>query len=414
MLASEEVVSHARERPRRGAAEWVREVLLSVLAVFGSLCLVVIVLVTVLDLGVIVFRTGSMGPTIPTGAAALVQSVPAGEVRVGDVVTVPSPVGPLPVTHRVVSSEPAGGDQYVLHLKGDANDVADPFDYQVGQVRRVVVSAPGLGYALVWLSDPRRMLALTVLVAVAVGWTLWPRSDPGTRRGRNRHADVAVVMLVLAAAGVSTAPPAAAGSAYPVPENGVPGRLSLTSSMPLSEQWTITPGGQLRWQVEAELGPPEETDQGGQLLVELVAEGPLAEVDDAALVTLEECIGADDSSQDCTGPTRELLATTSLGQALHTAPLDVGPLAPGGSRVVIVTLEVDDDVPEEQSLALRIGLVFTASGETASVIGAGATATGTDPLAFTGADLRIGALALFGVATGVLLLARARDARRAR
>ncbi len=412
-------------RTRRGPAEWVREVLLWVLAAFGSVCLVMIVLVTVLDLGVVVFRTGSMSPTIPTGAAALVRSVPAAEVHVGDVVTVATPVGPLPVTHRVVSTEAAGGGQYLLHLKGDANDVVDPFDYRVDQVRRVVVSAPGVGYALVWLSDPRRMAALTVLVAVVVAWTFWPRADvshgrrraergrPRRTRDRVRAAAILVVLGGLATVGVGGASRAVAATSYPVPENGAPGMLSLTSSMPLDEQWVVAPGGQLRWQVQADLEPSDGVDADGELLVELVADGPLAETDDAAQVSLDECVGATDAAEDCIGTTRVLLATTSLGQALHTAPVEVGAMSAGESRVVIVTLDVADDLPEEQSLAMRLGLVFSASGDSASVLGSGAAALpGGDPLPYTGADLRFGALGLLLATAGLVVLVRTRAARR--
>jgi signal peptidase len=423
----EGAVVQARARPRRGVVEWSREVLLSLLAAFGAVCLVVILLVTVFDLGVVVFRTGSMSPTIPAGAAALVRAVPAAEVRVGDVVTVPSPVGTLPVTHRVVSAEPDTGGAVVLHLKGDANDAVDPFDYRVDHVRRVLVSTPGAGYALVWLSDPRRMAALTVLVAVVVAWTLWPRAGaghgrrraPSARRRRGRFPAAVAVLVLLGSTGA--APRAAAATSYPVPENGVPGRLSLRSSMPLDERWTVTAGGQLRWQVEAGLGPREETDQGGKLLVEVVADGPLAEAEDAAQVSLDECVGTTDVGDDCAGTTRVLVATTSLGRALHTAPVEVGVLAPGERRVVVMTLDIADDVPAEQSLAIRLGLVFSAAGGSASVSGAGGTsasgagevlAPGADPLPVTGADLRVAALGLALATTGLVLLGRVRAARR--
>jgi signal peptidase I len=411
-------VARPDARPRRGVGEWTREVLLSLLAVFGAVCLAVIVLVTAFDLGVIVFRTGSMGPTIPAGAAALVREIPATEVRVGDVVTVPAPAGTLPVTHRVVSVVPGPGGAVVLRLKGDANDVVDPFDYQVDHVRRVLVSAPGAGHALVWLSDPRRMAALTMLVAVVVAWTLWPR--PGARHGRRRapaarrpRGRVSAVVAVLVLAGSAGVAPRAAASSYPVPENGVPGRLSLSSSMPLDEQWVVAAGGRLRWQVEARLGPQEETDQGGQLLVEVIADGPLAEAENAAQVGLDECVGATDAADECTGATRVLLATTSLGQALHTAPVDVGTMAPGESRVVIMTLDLAEDVPAEQSLAIRLGLVFSAAGGSASVSAAGGTAApGTDALPLTGADLRVAAVGLALTTTGLVLLAHVRAARR--
>ncbi|MET0435153.1 MAG: signal peptidase I, partial [Cellulomonas sp.] len=162
-------------RSRQRAADLGREVLLTVAALFGAVCLVLVVLVATLDLGVIVFRTGSMSPTIPTGAAALVRTTPADEVEVGDVVTVPAPVGDLPVTHRVVHTETLDDGTTRLRLRGDANDAEDPFPYDVTEVRRVVASAPGVGYALVRMGEPKALAAVTAGVALLVGWALWPR-----------------------------------------------------------------------------------------------------------------------------------------------------------------------------------------------------------------------------------------------
>ncbi|WP_199732165.1 S26 family signal peptidase [Cellulomonas triticagri] len=167
--------------------------MLTLAALFGAVCLVMVVLVATLDLGVIVFRTGSMSPTIPTGAAALVRSLPADQVEVGDVVTVPSPVGgTLPVTHRVIAVEPQADGTTRLRLRGDANEAEDPFPYDVTEVRRVVASAPGVGFALVRLGDPKAMAGITVGIAALVGWALWPRArhEPrGSRRERRRGAE---------------------------------------------------------------------------------------------------------------------------------------------------------------------------------------------------------------------------------
>nr|WP_281728342.1 signal peptidase I [Cellulomonas denverensis] len=142
-----------------------------------------VMLVVTLNLGLIVFRTGSMSPAIPTGSAALVRTLPAEQVQVGDVVTVPSPVGPLPVTHRVVSVEPLADGSTRLVLRGDANDAPDPFPYDVTEVRRVVAHAPGVGVALVRLHDPRALGTITVLVAGVILWALWPPRRSAPERG---------------------------------------------------------------------------------------------------------------------------------------------------------------------------------------------------------------------------------------
>lgn len=167
------------------AAAVVRGTLLNVAAVLGSACIVLVVLALVFHISLIMFRTGSMAPRIPTGSLAVVKEIPAQDARVGQVVTVDRP-GALPVTHRVVSSHPVAGGLTRLVLKGDANRAADPDPYQVRTVRLVLWAVPGLAYAVVWLSNPFVLGALTLAVAALIVWVLWPRDETG-RRGR--HAE---------------------------------------------------------------------------------------------------------------------------------------------------------------------------------------------------------------------------------
>lgn len=193
-MAGSHAARPAPGRARRRAHDLFREVMLTLAALFGTVCLVMVVLVATLDLGVIVFRTGSMSPTIPTGAAALVRSVPADQVEVGDVVTAPSPLGgDLPVTHRVIATETLDDGTTRLRMRGDANDAEDPFPYDVTEVRRVIASAPGVGFTLVRLGDPRAMAGVTVGIAALVGWALWPRGrhEPRPSRRERRAASVA-------------------------------------------------------------------------------------------------------------------------------------------------------------------------------------------------------------------------------
>ncbi|HEY1105973.1 MAG TPA: S26 family signal peptidase, partial [Agromyces sp.] len=97
--------------------------LLTLAAVAGALCLVLVVAAGVFQVGIVLFRTGSMGPTIPAGSAALVREVPASSLAVGDVVTVDRP-GRLPVTHRIVAIDDGSGPELRrLTLRGDANPV---------------------------------------------------------------------------------------------------------------------------------------------------------------------------------------------------------------------------------------------------------------------------------------------------
>jgi len=172
-------------RRRRSAGRWLRSALLNVAAVGGVLCLLWVAAALVFHLSLIMFKTGSMSPTIPTGSLALVHQVPAAEARVGDVVTVDRP-GQLPVTHRVVSVEPAQDGRARLVLKGDANPTVDPAPYDVATFREVLWSAPGLARVVVWLGSPWVIGVLTLSVAALVTWVFWPRERGEQREGRER------------------------------------------------------------------------------------------------------------------------------------------------------------------------------------------------------------------------------------
>lgn len=173
----------------RRAESIIRTVLLDVAAVLGSICIVLVVLALVFHITLIMFKTGSMSPEIPTGSLAVVRQIPASEARVGQVVTVDRS-GALPITHRVVSTHAGSNGTTVLVLKGDANRAPDPAPYVVRTVRLVVWSAPGLAYFVVWLGNPFVLGALAMAVAALVVWVMWPRRDREDRpRRRGERAD---------------------------------------------------------------------------------------------------------------------------------------------------------------------------------------------------------------------------------
>jgi signal peptidase len=178
-------------RGRVGAA--IRESILTVAAIAGAVCIVLTILALCFHVTLIMFKTGSMSPTIPTGSLAVVREIPAGEARVGDVVTVDRP-GELPVTHRVVATTPGSGGTTVLTLKGDANPVDDPAPYPVSTVRIVLWSVPGLAYFVASLGNPLVMGGITLAVAALVTWVFWPKptaSDRPRPPGRHGRAPVA-------------------------------------------------------------------------------------------------------------------------------------------------------------------------------------------------------------------------------
>jgi len=179
--------AHGLARRRRAAGPArpsrpgrVRDMLIGVLGVVGVLTVAWLLVSWLLGLSLVVLVTGSMAPTMPTGSAALVHTVTAADLAVGDVVTVPRPNSATPVTHRIVQIDTVRGDSASrsLILQGDANDVVDSAPYVVDEAPRVVAAAPHLGWVVLWAKTPTVMLALALLIAGAIAWALWPTAPP--------------------------------------------------------------------------------------------------------------------------------------------------------------------------------------------------------------------------------------------
>lgn len=167
---------------KRTAGGVIGSMLLNIAAFAGLVCIVLVLLATFFHVTLIMFKTGSMSPTIPAGSLAVVREIPASEIEVGDVLTVDRP-GMLPVTHRVTSVE-GDGDGRTITMKGDANDAEDPSPYTVTEVRRVIASVPYLAHVVVWFANPWVLGGLTVGASVLVTWAFWPRESKRAKRGR--------------------------------------------------------------------------------------------------------------------------------------------------------------------------------------------------------------------------------------
>jgi signal peptidase len=177
----------------------VKSIVLAVAGVGGLLCIVWLIAALVFGLSVIVFKTGSMAPTMPTGSAAITRSVVAADIRVGDVVTVPVPGDALPVTHRVVSirKDAAAGADRILVLKGDDNLIADQAPYTVREARLVIFSLPGAGTALALARTPLFIGLITMGIVSLLLWAFWPSAavagseitSTASRTSRNSQGD---------------------------------------------------------------------------------------------------------------------------------------------------------------------------------------------------------------------------------
>ena len=149
--------------------------LLTALAIGGVICIVLVGLAFFFNVTLMMFKTGSMSPTIPAGSVALVREIPASEIQIGDVVTVARP-NALPVTHRVTSVSPGpGSDERTITMRGDANAADDPAPYTVATVRIVMGSLPGLASVIVSFSNPMVLGVISLAVAGLVTWSFWPR-----------------------------------------------------------------------------------------------------------------------------------------------------------------------------------------------------------------------------------------------
>lgn len=156
----------------------VEDGILTVLAGLGVVCIVATIAAFALNISLIMFKTGSMSPTISTGSLAVVKQIPASEIRVGDITTVSRGEGRLPVTHRVISVTPVDGGTYSIEMQGDANDSPDSQPYEVTEARKVLWHVPHLAYVMSTVSQPIYMAGITVAAALLVVWAFWPRKLP--------------------------------------------------------------------------------------------------------------------------------------------------------------------------------------------------------------------------------------------
>jgi signal peptidase len=110
---------------------------------------------------------GSMSGTFERGSLAFEKSVPAADLKIGDVITYRPPVEAGVeglVTHRIVDIDRRTGPDRI-RTKGDANQTSDPWTFQLDEVNqpRVSFTVPYLGDAFLALADrDLRMLVIGI------------------------------------------------------------------------------------------------------------------------------------------------------------------------------------------------------------------------------------------------------------
>jgi signal peptidase I len=244
-----------------------RNLALTVGAVLGAAVLVGLVAGAAFGVRPVVITSGSMEPAIGTGALALVQRVPASEVRVGDVVTVPTSTGSR-VTHRVFAVD-GGSPEAVLTLRGDANPTPDPQPYAVSSADRVFLDVPGVGYALGAMRTPAGLLvgggvaAVLLLFAGRGGRAGGGGGPPGKGRhraelrrtrataGAGAAATLTVALVTVPSSAAWTDPVDVSGTAIAAHTVLRPASSSCTSAVVSA---TVSWPGDARYDYEVVLG----------------------------------------------------------------------------------------------------------------------------------------------------------------
>lgn len=172
--------AHGGPRNRRGIRGGPR---LWCAALLGAqaVCVAVAVTGTAMGWTCWVVESGSMEPSVPTGALAVCRPVAASEEWVGEVVAFEA--GAVTVIHRVVAQEENGA----LRTQGDANDTSDGTPVGLSAVRGIVVAvAPGVGAA--WEqreAHPEMLAAGAIALEGCLVWGCASRED-AWREARGR------------------------------------------------------------------------------------------------------------------------------------------------------------------------------------------------------------------------------------
>lgn len=332
------------------------DLVLTVLAIAGAICLILVIVGLTMNVSIMMFRTGSMEPTISTGSIALVREIPATEMSEGDVVTVDRGEHNLPVTHRVReitdTDEATGAVTFVM--RGDANDVDDPEPYTADTVRRVFFSAPGLAPVIQWFQNPLVLGGLTIGATILVVWAFWPRDHEPPQRKSGTHRAPAIALPVALALAV---PLTAADHTTTTDIYG--DALRLRSTGDTEKMTNMAPGDTATWVVDVWA----EAADHGHIDLDLRASGQLAAQPDALRTEVVVCTPHPTDIMACadgaqTQPQR--IDTTRL--AIHDEAHALGTLPSNQTRRVLVTATIADppsDSMQETSAALRV----TATGE---------------------------------------------------
>lgn len=101
-----------------------------------------------------VVASGSMEPTIQTGAVVFTTKVNPKDIRTGEIVTFSEPTNPKNIiVHRVIAVNTK--NNLAFKTKGDHNETADNWTVTPSEIKgKALFSIPYLGYVVSWLKTP--------------------------------------------------------------------------------------------------------------------------------------------------------------------------------------------------------------------------------------------------------------------
>ncbi|ODU64144.1 MAG: signal peptidase I [Micrococcales bacterium 70-64] len=389
---------------RPGAA--VGSVLLTIAAIGGVVCILLVVLAVVFHITLIMFKTGSMSPTIPTGSLAVVGEVGGDEIRVGDIITVDRQDA-LPITHRVTSVTPLGGGAVSITMRGDANAVEDPAPYVVSTARRVLFSVPGLAYAVSAVSNPLALGGITIGAAAIVTWAFWPREERGlpvNRRRAGTHTAArlrhAALALVAVAAGSAVLAPSPARAAV-TEETIVGSAITLVSVADKDAMADLQPGVPVTWQIGISAHPA----QPGTVDLALAGSGGLVSDPTGLWLSVDTCpvrwVGT-----TCAGGGTPVMgfaaASSHLASSVHLASM------PTSDELWVLVEAMVPNAPSMRAGTASLSIIASGTG--------GTVVAGTTPgaVAYTGSDISVplnAALGALALGLGLAFAARFRQRR---
>ena len=402
-------MTHSHDRSRgKSSSSWLGGALLNILAALGVVCIVLVILSFVFNVSIMMFKTGSMSPTITAGSIAFVHEIPADEMKVGDIVTADRGENVLPVTHRVTSILDADSSSgtVTFELKGDANEAKDPEPYTADTVRKVMFSIPGIAPAIQQLRNPYALGGITLAASLLVVWAFWPRREEedddlaeeaegsrttaeslarvtsqSTMTRSPKHAFALPVAVVLFAAGGgplssfdSSTPVAAAdraaaaessttasGRATPATTAEVRGQyLRMRTIGDEAKMLNLSPGTSADWTVDVWADAPDpgtvELEIGSGRLTKAIANELLVDVRSCAeIVEMDQCPGGA-AELIHRIPLSELGAAPDNDRALLEMPSDE-------KRRVQVRVTLAQGVDAEAVAGQRSGVRLTAIGQ---------------------------------------------------